>query len=90
MAKRLDVALSEIVGDHQAYGIKGRRISDNLHTMRVLCETTSLYGDKAAVLKVDLSKAFDRIDTISYLSCSKLATSESGVSTTSPSSIGGC
>lgn len=61
IARRLDFALGAVIGNHQSYGIKGRRISDNLHAMRILCEATSVGGSRAAVLQVDLSKAFDRV-----------------------------
>ncbi|KAM7289623.1 uncharacterized protein ISCGN_029752 [Ixodes scapularis] len=36
LAKRLDRGIRCVVGDHQAYGIRGRSIQDNLHMMRVI------------------------------------------------------
>lgn len=61
LAKRLEMGLKFVVGDHQAYGFKGRSITSNVHTMRILTETAEATGLSAAVLQIDLSKAFDRV-----------------------------
>ncbi|KAM7310518.1 hypothetical protein ISCGN_007426 [Ixodes scapularis] len=61
LAKRLEWGLRDVVGEHQAYGIKRRTISTNLHAMRIVCEAAQVLKVPVAVLHVDLSKAFDRL-----------------------------
>ncbi|KAM7306341.1 hypothetical protein ISCGN_010064 [Ixodes scapularis] len=61
LAKRLEMGLKFVVGDHQTYGFKGRSITSNVHTLRILSETAETTGLSAAVLQIDLSKAFDRV-----------------------------
>ncbi|KAM7310057.1 uncharacterized protein ISCGN_007017 [Ixodes scapularis] len=61
LAKRLEWGLRDVVGEHQAYGIKRRTISTNLHAMRIVCEAAQVLKLPVAVLQVDLSKAFDRV-----------------------------
>lgn len=55
------MGLKFVVGDHQTYGFKGRSITSNVHTLRILSETAETTGLSAAVLQIDLSKAFDRV-----------------------------
>lgn len=59
--RRLEGVLWKVIGDHQSYGIKGRKIVTNLHKMRVVCEKATSGGPPVAVLQVDLSQAFDRV-----------------------------
>ncbi|KAM7281922.1 hypothetical protein ISCGN_002081 [Ixodes scapularis] len=61
LAKRLEWGLRDVVGEHQAYGIKRRTISTNLHAMRIVCKAAQVLKLPVAVLQVDLSKAFDRV-----------------------------
>ncbi|KAM7300105.1 hypothetical protein ISCGN_020669 [Ixodes scapularis] len=61
LAKRLEWGLRDVVGEHQAYGIKGRTISTYPHAMRIVCEAAQVLKRPVAVLQVDLSKAFDRV-----------------------------
>ncbi|KAM7306569.1 hypothetical protein ISCGN_010272 [Ixodes scapularis] len=61
IAKRLEWGLRDVIGEHQTYGVKGRTISTNLHTMRVVYEAAQVLQCPLAVLQVDLSKAFDRV-----------------------------
>ncbi|KAM7309263.1 hypothetical protein ISCGN_012894 [Ixodes scapularis] len=61
LAKRLEWGLRDVVGEHQAYGIKRRTIGTNLHAMRIVCEAAQVLKLPVAVLQVDLSKAFDPV-----------------------------
>lgn len=61
LARRLEHGLSYVVGHHQTYGFRGRSITANTHTMRVVCETAIALQQPIAVLQVDLAKAFDRV-----------------------------
>ncbi|KAG0445456.1 hypothetical protein HPB47_014924 [Ixodes persulcatus] len=61
LARRLDLALGGVIGEHQAYGLRGRSISRNLHAMRIVREATGEGHHPLAVLQLDLSQAFDRV-----------------------------
>ncbi|KAM7282119.1 hypothetical protein ISCGN_002269 [Ixodes scapularis] len=51
LAKRLEWGLRDVVGEHQAYGIKRRTISTNLHAMRIVCEAAQVLKLPVAVLQ---------------------------------------
>ncbi|KAM7311929.1 hypothetical protein ISCGN_008836 [Ixodes scapularis] len=51
LAKRLEWGLRDVVGEHQAYGIKRRTISTNLHAMRIVCEAAQVLKLAVAVLQ---------------------------------------
>lgn len=61
LARRLQLSLRSVIGEHQAYGFKGRSLAQNLHIMRTVCDASEASGNPAAVLQIDLSKAFDRV-----------------------------
>ncbi|KAM7311462.1 phosphate-regulating neutral endopeptidase PHEX [Ixodes scapularis] len=63
LARRLDTGLKSIsiIGTHQTYGLRGRRISRNLHIMRAIGEGTAEGHQPLAVLQLDLRQAFDRV-----------------------------
>ncbi|KAM7314861.1 hypothetical protein ISCGN_004645 [Ixodes scapularis] len=52
LAKRLEWGLRDVVGEHQAYGIKRRTISTNLHAMRIVCEAAQVLKLPVAVLQL--------------------------------------
>ncbi|KAM7291465.1 hypothetical protein ISCGN_028038 [Ixodes scapularis] len=58
LARRLDTGLKSIIGPHQTYGLRGRKISRNL--MRAIGEATAEGHQPLAVLQLDLRQAFDR------------------------------
>ncbi|KAG0425165.1 hypothetical protein HPB47_027659 [Ixodes persulcatus] len=61
LARRLDLGLRCVVGDHQAYGLRGRSIARNLHAMRIVREASGEGHQPLAVLQLDMSQAFDRV-----------------------------
>lgn len=61
LARRLQNVISEIVGDHQTCGIKGRSILTNVHVARSILELCDEDLDQVAMLQIDLEKAFDRV-----------------------------
>ena len=61
LANRLQLVISDLVGPEQNYAVKGRSIRDNLHLVRQILE--GIKDDtKAALINLDQSKAFDRVD----------------------------
>lgn len=62
LAKRLELALGGVVGNHQTCGFRGRSIITNLHRMRSACEAAELGVTQLAVLQLDLRKAFDQVN----------------------------
>lgn len=61
LARRMDSLLWRVIGKHQAYGIKKRSISANLHIMRSACESVKAAGSQLTILQADMSQAFDRV-----------------------------
>ncbi|KAM7304888.1 hypothetical protein ISCGN_014788 [Ixodes scapularis] len=61
LARRLDTGLKSIIGPHQTYSLRGRKISRNLHIMRAIGEATAEGHQSLAVLQLDLQQAFDRV-----------------------------
>ena len=61
LADRLQVVISDLIGPEQAFAVKGRSIQDNLH---LICEVLKGIKDgmEAALISLDQSKAFDRVD----------------------------
>ncbi len=55
------MVISDLIGPEQTYAVKGRSIQDNLHLIREVLEGTE-DGTKAALITLDQSKAFDRVD----------------------------
>lgn len=62
LARRLEMALSGVVGPHQTCGFRGRSINTNLHRIRTVCEVAESGTYPLAVLQLDLRKAFDQVD----------------------------
>ena len=61
MANRLQRAISDLIGPEQTFAVKGRSIQDNLHLIREVLE--GIEDDtEAALMSLDQSKAFDRVD----------------------------
>ena len=61
LANRLQLVISDLIGPEQTYAVKGRSIQDNLHLIREVLE--GIKDDtKAALISLDQSKAFDRLD----------------------------
>ena len=61
LANRLQLVISDLIGPEQKYAVKGRSIQDNIHLVRQILE--GIKDDtKAALINLDQSKAFDRVD----------------------------
>ena len=61
LANRLQLVISDLIGPEQTYAVKGRSIQDNLHLIREVLEGME-DGTEAALISLDQSKAFDRVD----------------------------
>ena len=61
LANRLQLVISDLIGPEQTYAEKRRSIQDNLH---LICEVLEEIedGTEAALINLDQSKAFDRVD----------------------------
>ena len=61
LANGLQRVISDLIGPEQTFAVKGRSIQDNLHLIREVLEGI---GDdsEAALISLDQSKAFDRVD----------------------------
>ena len=60
-ANRLQLVISDLIGPKQIFAVKGRSIQDNLHLIREVLE--SIEDDtEAALISLDQSKAFNRVD----------------------------
>ena len=53
--------ISDLIGPEQIYAVKGISIEDNLHLVRQILEGIE-DNTKAALINLDQSKAFDRVD----------------------------
>ena len=61
LANRLQLVISDLIGPEQNYAVKGRSIWDDLHLVRQILE--GIKDDtEAALINLDQSKAFDRVD----------------------------
>ena len=61
LANRLQLVISDLIGPEQTFAVKGRSIQDNLHLIREVLE--GIEDDtEAALISLDQSKAFDRVD----------------------------
>ena len=61
LVNRLQLVISDLIGPEQNCAVKGRSIRDNLHLVRQILE--GIKDDtKAALINLDQSKAFDRVD----------------------------
>ena len=58
LANRLQLVISVLIGSEQTYAVKGRSIQDNLNSIREVLEGIE-DGTEAALISLDLSKAFD-------------------------------
>ena len=61
LANCLQLVISDLIGPEQTFAVKGRSIQDNLHLIREVLEGIE-DGTDAALLSLDQSKAFDRVD----------------------------
>ena len=61
LANRLQLVISDLIGPEQTFAVKGRSIQDNLHLIREVLERIE-DGIEAALISLDQSKAFDRVD----------------------------
>ena len=61
LANRLQLVVSDLIGPEQKYAVKGRSIQGNLHLVREIIEGIEDYTE-AALISLDHSKAFDRVD----------------------------
>ena len=61
LANRLQLVISDLIGPEQTFAVKGRSIQDNKHLIREVLE--GIKDDtEAALISLDQSKAFDRVD----------------------------
>ena len=61
LANSLQLVISDLIGPEQTFAVKGRSIQDNLHLIREVLE--GIKDDtEAALISLDQSKAFDRIE----------------------------
>ena len=61
LANRLQLVISDLIGPEQTFAVKGRSIQDNLHLILEVLE--GIKDDtESALLSLDQSKAFDRVD----------------------------
>ena len=59
LADRLQSALPSLISPEQSCAVKGRTIQDSLHLIRTIIDKVD---NKAALINLDQSKAFDRVD----------------------------
>ena len=55
---RLQLVISDLIGPEQTFAVKRRSIQDNLHLIHEVIKD----GTEAALISLDQSKAFDRVD----------------------------
>ena len=61
LANHLQLVISDLISPEQSYAVEGRSIQDNLHLVRQILE--GIKDDtEAALINLDQSKAFDRVD----------------------------
>ena len=61
LANCLQIAISDLISPEQTFAVKGRSIQDNLHLIREVIEGIEDCTE-AALISLDQSKAFDRVD----------------------------
>ena len=61
LANRLRNVADDLIAPQQTYALRGRSIQSNLHLLREVIEGV-LADDEAAIISLDQSKAFDRVD----------------------------
>ena len=61
LANRLQLVISDLNGLELTYAVKGRSIQDNLHLILEIIEWLE-DGTEAALINLDQSKAFGRVD----------------------------
>ena len=61
LANRLQLVISDLIGPEQTFAVKGRSIQDNLHLIREVLEGIKV-DTESALISLDQSKAFDRVD----------------------------
>ena len=61
LTNRLQLVISDLISPEQTFVVKGRSIQDNLHLIREVLEGIE-DNTEAALISLDQSKAFDRVD----------------------------
>ena len=61
LTSRFQLVKSDSIGPAQNYAVKGRSIQDNLHLVRQILEGME-DNTEPALINLDQSKAFDRVD----------------------------
>ena len=61
LANRLQLVISDLIGPEQTFAVKGRSIQDNLHLIHEVLKGIE-DGTEAALISLDQSKAFNRVD----------------------------
>nr|CAD1842746.1 unnamed protein product [Ananas comosus var. bracteatus] len=62
LASRLQIFLGGLINPHQAAFIKGRHIIDNFNCAHILIHHLHTNKHRAALLKIDFERAFDRVN----------------------------
>lgn len=62
LAGRMQKLIPKLVGEHQTCAIKGRSILTNIHVARTILDRCKAEGDQVAMIQIDMSKAFDRVN----------------------------
>ena len=65
LANRLHLVISDLIGPEETFAVKGRSIQDNLHSIGEVLEGIEERiedGTEAALISLDQSKAFERVD----------------------------
>ena len=61
LANRLQLVISDMISPEQTYAVMGRSIQDNLHLIHEVLDGIE-EGTEAALISLDQSKVFDRVD----------------------------
>lgn len=55
LTTRLQRVITDLLGDQQTCGIRGRAIQSNIHVARSILESVSIEGSQVEVLQIDLA-----------------------------------
>lgn len=61
LSNQHQTVLSALVGDHQAFGIRGRTIQTNTHIARCVLDCCLMDGDGVVMLQIKFETALDQI-----------------------------
>lgn len=61
LSNRIQSVISNVIGDHQTCGIRGRTIQTNTHIARSVLDCCDGNEERVAMIQIDLQSAFDRV-----------------------------